>query len=587
MVIAFRERAVEETYYADSVMELRAAEIPDHVNEIFVRGYYGLGTIGGGTLLVDRTDTDSLDDNGSVLVSGNQIRCKRQFDNIVSVADFGAKPDGLTDASSAFQSAIDYVKSSKGLAVFIPDGAYLITTTLDLTYSGVAAGLETGYYGVKIIGENYRHCRVIANTTGQPVFDLTGSTRGELSNFQIEHSADDTSNPSVGILLSRNLNNEYGGGHRIENIGIFGYFNTAQIYCISSEVNVFKGLRLDNFRDNSYGLALHEQNVANVTSPYVAGLDTHTFTGGNTRNSFYDLEILSLGQNSFCLSIEEADTTLILNSYTKVSQAGSVGVEFMRTVNNLDVLNTRDESDAGTSWLLRNGCTLSCYLTGRLRAGLIGEDNTNLANSNILLGEILTAGSLSVDLYDAKDSNIKGYTSDVRIRNSANNINLLSPILETSLDIPHGSVGVQVLYRYLGGLSSYNTNQFGNSSFDRLLLPRTTVTGLSAKRQYPDTTASPLVADLNDGSIIILNLQNGLSINNFLNDSPLTGEIPPRVTMIFIQNSAGGHGVSLNAVFFETFGATVDTAANAITVMEFEKIDFKNDGATVKWIKVN
>ncbi|MGC8863790.1 MAG: glycosyl hydrolase family 28-related protein, partial [Armatimonadota bacterium] len=59
---------------------------------------------------------------------------------VVNVRDFGAKGDGTTDDTAAFQAALDSI-ADKGGTVSVPAGTYLIKTHLripnDVTLEGV------------------------------------------------------------------------------------------------------------------------------------------------------------------------------------------------------------------------------------------------------------------------------------------------------------------------------------------------------------------------------------------------------------------------------------------------------------------
>lgn len=54
----------------------------------------------------------------------------------VSVKDFGAVGDGVTNDTAAIQAAIDHVSLARG-SVFFPPGTYLISSTLNITSNGV------------------------------------------------------------------------------------------------------------------------------------------------------------------------------------------------------------------------------------------------------------------------------------------------------------------------------------------------------------------------------------------------------------------------------------------------------------------
>lgn len=94
-----------------------------------------------GTGVVERTVTDKLKD-------------------VVSVKDFGATGNGVTDDTSAVQAAVDYVVSRGGGQVFFPFGTYLLvgTTGLDGIKHGIhvpytSPGIQGASTSVDLVGE--------------------------------------------------------------------------------------------------------------------------------------------------------------------------------------------------------------------------------------------------------------------------------------------------------------------------------------------------------------------------------------------------------------------------------------------------
>lgn len=77
--------------------------------------------------------------------------------DLVSVKDFGAVGDGVTDDTAAFQAAIDSKKS-----LYIPDGIYLISSTLTVTAAD----------SLCIVGNNFGH---VNDQTAGSVIKFTGS----------------------------------------------------------------------------------------------------------------------------------------------------------------------------------------------------------------------------------------------------------------------------------------------------------------------------------------------------------------------------------------------------------------------------
>jgi hypothetical protein len=109
-----------------------------------------------------------------------------------NVLRYGADPVGLSDSSVAFQQAIDICRFGGARYISIPQGRYLINTTLDLTLLGdtLIEGLGARQ-GVQIMG----------GTTGSWVMDCTGMFRSKLANFTVQNAP--TTTAIGGILLAR------------------------------------------------------------------------------------------------------------------------------------------------------------------------------------------------------------------------------------------------------------------------------------------------------------------------------------------------------------------------------------------------
>ena len=102
---------------------------------------------------------------------------------------YGATGNGATDDTTAIQAAITAAENAGGGTVFLPDGTYLVTSTL------VIAASQTRT--IKIVGRGVRDCRIQANGAigtvircGAAVPDASGTTTnghyyGELEGFNI------------------------------------------------------------------------------------------------------------------------------------------------------------------------------------------------------------------------------------------------------------------------------------------------------------------------------------------------------------------------------------------------------------------
>jgi len=138
----------------------------------------------------------------------------------VSVTDFGAVGDGVTDDSAAFQAAVDYVVSLSPVSpsIFIPSGDYVIGTTIN------AGGAE--FFGE---GFNTTGTRIFPTASlNAPMFDVVGGARFLNMTILGSNNGANTNESCVRITSS---NNAY-----FDNVT---FFNTFRGILIEGSVPVF------------------------------------------------------------------------------------------------------------------------------------------------------------------------------------------------------------------------------------------------------------------------------------------------------------------------------------------------------------
>lgn len=201
--------------------------------QAFVTGYYAPGDGGGGPYYYDPADTTSTDNGGSVIVAADGGRWKLVCTGSVSVKQFGAKGDFSVDDYPAIAAAIAFVGILGG-TVHVPYGRYKTTSTIYLPS------------GVNFIGEGYLRpnntsswqgtSSICAVHTGAAVLSLKGSNGCIVEDIALE--GDLTTHPKCGLVLGRS-SAASAGFHRINRVGVFGYFSQAGVYSIASEDNTW------------------------------------------------------------------------------------------------------------------------------------------------------------------------------------------------------------------------------------------------------------------------------------------------------------------------------------------------------------
>ena len=72
--------------------------------------------------------------------------------NAVSVLDFGAVGDGVTDDSAAIQRAVDYIGTQEGGGtIHFPNGSYVVRTAI---YTEAFNSNQLKRYGITLSGES-------------------------------------------------------------------------------------------------------------------------------------------------------------------------------------------------------------------------------------------------------------------------------------------------------------------------------------------------------------------------------------------------------------------------------------------------
>jgi len=112
----------------DSIAALRALDKTKYTRA-FVTGYYAATDGGGGAYQYDSSDTTSADNSGTIIVASDGGRWKLQLSGPVSVKQFGAKGDGSTNDSAAFQACVDAIDPAGD--IYVPEGTFILNTAIN------------------------------------------------------------------------------------------------------------------------------------------------------------------------------------------------------------------------------------------------------------------------------------------------------------------------------------------------------------------------------------------------------------------------------------------------------------------------
>ena len=229
-------------------------------SRVYITGLLGTAKTAGiaGVFQYDLTDTTSADNGGTIIVGADGRRWKRDHaDGWVNVKWFGATGSGIVNDAPAIQSAINYIGSIGGGTLFFPNGAYKVTTQIDISYSRInlrgtgRRGVYAGAYstdddGVSTIFATPDH-------TGPNVFRFYSPIINYLGGFSCEDLA-------FGYTVYPASSTLDCFGWELGNFQYDFVFNRISIHCFK---NAFVAYKTGVLTDQVAALRVRDSNINN------------------------------------------------------------------------------------------------------------------------------------------------------------------------------------------------------------------------------------------------------------------------------------------------------------------------------------
>lgn len=248
-----------------------------------------------------------------------------KLQDYVSVKDFGAKGDGVTDDTPAFNLFFAYIRDRANfgqitppntvedgaIAGYIPAGRYLCNSSIN--------AVNIRGMGVTIHADG---ATIHSKATGKAALDLIGSRWITIKGLKI--TGDQTQTPRTGFQYGRRIVAGYSSDNfQFHRCKTDGYFSLTAVYNLASETDDHLHPEYYNSATNGYCVIIDGNNYHGATSDYTDQLLVGIQAMSNIQHTFINADIRQRGSGD-TIWLGSCSQTKFINSY--VVTQDSVGV---------------------------------------------------------------------------------------------------------------------------------------------------------------------------------------------------------------------------------------------------------------------
>lgn len=329
--------------------------------------------------------------NGGTLPAGAVNRpINEKFQETISVKDFGAVGDGVTDDTAAIQAALDCVPNHAGsfaptkpsggageVTVIFPSGTYLVSSVL----------VNNQRWYSRLLGEG----KVTINSTSSTyVFDMASCDYCDMTNFAINS---DTA--GVGIYMNRAESNPYCIYNTFNDIKVDltagmtvnGGIGTIGLYMNRAEQNIFTNCEFNA------DCALWNDTAFNATFPVTNGTQNTSITS-NTINTFIQCNWRKYGSAQYGIVLNGPISFDFINNFYYDYRITSGSIPYMVKMDNCTRISF--SGDCENVYQFANVINYNYYCNFDLLMNASALNTNGVFNFNNPTSNVLSTSKISV-----------------------------------------------------------------------------------------------------------------------------------------------------------------------------------------------
>lgn len=335
----------------------------------------------------ESTDTTTVDNDGSVIVSSAGLRFKRIYQGSLSVKWFGARGDGITDDTAAIQKAINAAQAEAAVLYFPTSRPYMISATLTINSSKG---------GLRIIGDTRRSVGAGRYSTIK-VADSVSTSAPLAHIFKFSDSQENTRYEFSDLCIDGSLRARYG------------------IYSTSLTHSIFTRIWINQTLTAALGIGYGWCNDIIECELSLNKGDGIVFTGPSV-NALNVINTKIFFNDGIGINMAHPTLSARVQGCT-IEQNKKCGVYVQQGATTLSVLNCYIEANAETGLTL-GGRTAKAHIIVNGNPDTVNPYAVSNASPN---GDIVVANNLVASFYD--DTFIEAYSVEHALTMHDNVIN--------------------------------------------------------------------------------------------------------------------------------------------------------------------
>jgi hypothetical protein len=374
-------------------------------------------TIGASTSLSVNASSVLYNEGGTGAVDRN---VEQKLQETVSVKDFGAVGDGVTDDTAAINAAITYIGSSGGGSVYAPRGTYMVSSSTD--------AIKINYDNVRLYGDGIGSTifKNLASSTGTVIHAYKGTYPGGLTPIQniiIENLTVDGNQANI----VHNITDTYQNGIN------FDYPSDCIVHQCEVKNVVFQGIVMQGSGDGlSKNCKIYACDVS-ACGEFGIGLEGGMWKSIVSNNTVHDL-----------ITVSEVAGGAVGVYVGAIGQVGQNNIVIGNAISNIPC-NGIQVGDGSVYTLICNNILTTIGTTAGSAIKVIG--NTTSPNHVQITGNRISAGS------DKNSSSIAILNSSTSVGYATVNGNTIADSVGGGIQINSGT-GAVVSGNAIAGIGS-------------------------------------------------------------------------------------------------------------------------------------